>query len=38
MPLIILRIVFMIVAAGLATLLLNDDNAEIERPGLSSWA
>jgi uncharacterized protein YacL len=32
MPLIILRIVFVIVAAGLATLLVNDDNFEIERP------
>jgi uncharacterized protein YacL len=32
MPLIILRIVFIIVAAGLATLLVNDDNFEIERP------
>jgi len=32
MPLIILRIVFMIVAAGLATLLVNDDDFEIERP------
>jgi uncharacterized protein YacL len=32
MPLIILRIVFIIVAAGLATLLVNDDSFEIERP------
>ncbi len=34
MPLIILRIVFIIVAAGLATLLVNDDSFEIERPWL----
>ena len=32
MPLIILRIIFIIVAAGLATLLVNDDNFEIEHP------
>jgi uncharacterized protein YacL len=32
MPLIILRIVFIIFAAGLATLLINDDNFEIEHP------
>ena len=32
MPLIILRVIFMIVAAGLATLLINDDNFEIEHP------
>ncbi len=32
MPLIILRIVFIVVAAGLATLLINDKNFEIERP------
>lgn len=34
MPLIVLRIIFMVVAAGLATLLVNDDNFEIERPWL----
>lgn len=32
MPLIILRIVFIFFAAGLATLLVNDDSFEIERP------
>ena len=32
MPLIILRVIFIIVAAGLATLLINDDNFEIEHP------
>ena len=32
MPLIFLRIIFIVFAAGLATLLVNDDSFEIERP------
>ncbi len=32
MPLVVLRIIFIVFAAGLATLLVNDDSFEIERP------